>query len=97
MKQVNKGTKMYDGILWSFNHCKEIREFGIYGLYSKPSSAKIQAYNDCVNRAKYYGTITSIKGCGSCHTFSLYIGVDCGNNEKIVIQETYCNTRFIKL
>lgn len=95
MIKVKQGTKQAERILFGYKMYASIFKSGIYGLYSRPSQEKIDAYNNCIKRASQKGTILDITGTGNCQRFTLYIGVRTSDGD-IIIQETSCNTRILQ-
>ena len=95
MIKVKQGTKQAEHLLFGYKMYASIRNSGIFGLYSRPSQEKIDAYDNCIKRASQMGTILDVTGCGSCQHFTLYIGVRTSEGD-IIIQETACNTRILE-
>lgn len=95
-KYIKPNTKQADTILYNYKMYSSIKERGLYSIYEKPSKAKVDAYYNCLKYAQTFGKLIDVVGEGSCHTFSLYVGVDCGMNDKIIIQFTKEHTRILK-
>lgn len=95
MIKVKQGTKQAESILFGYKMYASIRNSGIYGLYARPSQAKIRAYDDCIRNALKFGTILDVTGTGNSFNFTLYIGVRTPNGD-IIIQETSSNTRILE-
>lgn len=96
MIEVKQNSNFANSMIASFNYCKDITDNGIYGLYARPSCEKQRTYRECIERAKYYGTVVKVKGSGNCHFYTLYILVDCGSNKRILIKETVSNTYILQ-
>ena len=92
MIEIKTGTKKAQEIIENYENLPSMREYGLNTLYRTYSTAKEKAYNDCIRRALNYGRIIDITGTGNNFNFTLYILVDCGNDEKIIIKETASNT-----
>ena len=95
MTKVKQGTKQAEHILYGYKMYASIFKSGIYGIYSRPSQEKIEAYDNCIARASKMGTILDVTGTGSRQRFTLYIGVRTSDGD-IIIQETACNTRILE-
>lgn len=96
MKQVKRETQQGQRILSGYRYYKSIKDRGLYTLYKKPSTKKLETYDECIKRAKETGEIIDVKGCGNCDYYSLYIGVILPDGTKAIIQETYLNTFILK-
>lgn len=96
MKTVRENTKQAQVIEDNYRTLPSWKEHGLHTRYKSYSYKKQQAYDDRLRRARNYGTILDIKGTGNIDFFTLYIGVDCGNNERIIIKETASNTLILK-
>lgn len=61
---VKPNTKRANTIRWYFNN---VNKGGIYDAYSKPSYAKVRAYNNCMAMVREYkGFAEKITGYNSC-------------------------------
>ena len=72
-KEIKKNTEGYKNICRSFRYCKDCSFSGLYGIYSRPSKAKIDIYEYW---ERYFHQIAShiesIRLSGNTFSFSIY-------------------------
>ena len=96
MTKINKGTKKYDAIMWTFNHA--FKGNNIFDAYNAPSYKKVSSFNAIANRAKNTaGYNHDLKVCNAgCQNHSTSYSYT-QNGTTYVIYDTKCNTYVIEM
>lgn len=94
MTTINKGTKLYNAIMWDYLNSNR---GDIFNAYSKPSAAKIRSYRDIERRATGtagYNHDLKVTAASSHFYSTIYSFIQ--NGIKYIVKDTYANTFIIE-
>lgn len=96
MTKINKGTKKYDAIMWTFKNA--FKGHTIFDAYTSPSQKKVSSFLEIENRAKNtagYNHDLKISAAGCQNYSTIYSYTE--NNTTFIIYDTKSNTFVIEV